>query len=61
MLDRADYRAGWEKKLAWYRSNGVVPVGEGEGSVGALVTTIEGLSAGFDVATVHDVIRKHFS
>ena len=28
MLDRADYRASWEKKLAWYRANGIYPVKE---------------------------------
>ncbi|HET6145565.1 MAG TPA: AAA family ATPase [Candidatus Acidoferrales bacterium] len=58
MLERADYKRSWEKKLAWYRSNGVLPAEEGAGPNGMLVTTTESSSAGFDSAAVQNVIRK---
>jgi hypothetical protein len=41
MLDRAEYRKSWEKKLAWYRANGVLPIDEGAGTNGSLITTSE--------------------
>lgn len=61
MLEREDYRRSWEKKLAWYRSHGVLPAGEGDGPNGMLVTTSESSSGGFDLATVHTIIRKYLS
>jgi hypothetical protein len=60
MLDRADYRSGWQAKLAWYRANGVLPVDEGEGSGGMLVTTTE-TSGAFDASTVQKLIQRHLS
>ena len=48
MLDRADYRKAWERKLAWYRANGVLPVDEGGGLKGTLITTRESTAAPFD-------------
>ena len=60
MLEREDYRRSWEKKLAWYRSQGVLPADEGDGPNGMLVTTSESSSAGFDSSAVQTVIRKQF-
>jgi hypothetical protein len=59
MLEREDYRRSWEKKLAWYRANGVLPPGEGVGSRGLLVTTTESSTAGFDSAAVQKIIHEH--
>jgi hypothetical protein len=59
MLERDDYRRSWEKKLAWYRSHGVLPAGEGDGPNGVLVTTSESRSGGFDSRTVQGMIRKY--
>jgi hypothetical protein len=39
MLHRPSYRRNWEKKLKWYRKNGVLPQEEGGGPKGTLVTT----------------------
>jgi hypothetical protein len=59
MLERSDYRRSWEKKLAWYRANDVLPAEEGGGSGGMLVTTTESSQHGFDVAKVHALINEH--
>lgn len=39
MLNRPDYRARWDKKLIWYREQGILPFDEGGGPNGMLVTT----------------------
>jgi hypothetical protein len=57
MLEREDYRRSWEKKLAWYRSQGVLPADEGAGPNGILVTNSESSSARFDSSAVQDVIN----
>ena len=56
MLDRPDYRLAWEKKLAWYRANGVLPVEEGGGTSGALVTTTESTAKPFDGESIKAAI-----
>jgi hypothetical protein len=61
MLEREDYRRSWEKKLAWYRSQGVLPADEGDGPNGILVTTSESSSAGFDSSAVQTVIHKYLN
>lgn len=61
MLEREDYRRSWEKKLAWYRAQGVSPAGERVGVNGILVTTTESTTAGFDLSTVQNVIRKYLN
>ncbi|MFL5614834.1 MAG: AAA family ATPase [Gemmatimonadaceae bacterium] len=60
MLDRADYRAGWDAKLAWYRKNGVLPVSEGDGPTGVLLVTTE-TNGGFDMAGVTQLIQQHLT
>jgi hypothetical protein len=59
LLERADYRKSWEKKLAWYREHGILPADEGAGENGTLVTTTESSTAGFDASTVQTVIKKY--
>lgn len=49
MLDRDDYRKGWEWKREWYRANGFV---EGE----TLLTTSEG--PGLDMVPISEVAGK---
>ena len=58
MLERDDYRRSWEKKLAWYRANDVLPAEEGGGTRGMLVTTKESSNAGFDAASVQSAIKR---
>jgi hypothetical protein len=61
MLEREDYRVSWEKKLAWYREQGVLPAGEGDGPNGTLVTTTESSKEGFNIATVKAIIQQHLN
>jgi hypothetical protein len=59
LLERDDYRRSWEKKLLWYRSNGVLPADEGGGPRGLLLITTESSSAGFDSSVVQQLIHEH--
>lgn len=61
LLERGDYRRSWDAKLAWYRANGILPVEEGGGPKGTLVTTTESSTNGFDSTTVHKIIRDHLN
>jgi ATP-dependent exoDNAse (exonuclease V) alpha subunit len=58
MLEREDYRLSWNKKLAWYRSQGVLPADEGGGPNGTLITTTESSKTGFDMPVVKSVISQ---
>jgi hypothetical protein len=58
MLDRPDYKAAWIKKLAWYRANDVLPIEEGGGERGTLVTTTESAAKPLDGGTVNAVIKQ---
>lgn len=58
MLEREDYRKSWEKKLLWYRDNGIKTAEEGDGAQGILVTTTESSKTGFDLAQVQQIIQK---
>ncbi|MGE0132566.1 MAG: AAA family ATPase [Blastocatellales bacterium] len=56
MLDRANYRASWEKKLAWYRANGIYLVSETRAEAPMLVTTTESAGSGLDMAQVKKLV-----
>ncbi len=56
MLDRADYRHAWERKLAWYRANGVLPVDEDSDGEAILVQTTDSTESGFDMSSVKGLI-----
>jgi ATP-dependent exoDNAse (exonuclease V) alpha subunit len=58
MLDRPDYRAGWERKLAWYQANGVHLSGEPQAGSSVLVTTTESPQSGLDMGRVQALIRE---
>jgi hypothetical protein len=58
MLERADYRASWEKKLAWYRANGVHPVAEAKPGAPMLVTTEDSSESGLDMGQVKKLIAE---
>lgn len=60
MLDNEGYRNSWEKKLAWYRSNEVLPEEDGGGSRGMLVTSIGSGLTGFDLSTIKADIDRVF-
>lgn len=56
MLAREDYRQSWEKKLAWYRTNGILPVGEAKSGDPVLVTTTDSAESGLDLMQVKTII-----
>ena len=58
MLDRADYRVSWEKKLAWYRTNGVLPMGEAADGEPLLVTTTDAPGVGIDMVRVKKLLAE---
>jgi hypothetical protein len=58
MLDREDYRASWEKKLAWYRANGIHPASESKSGAPMLVTTADSAENGLDMAQVKKLIAE---
>ncbi len=39
MLDKTVYRRRWRQKLDWYKAVGIVPIEDGGGPVGTLITT----------------------
>jgi hypothetical protein len=59
LLDREDYRRSWEKKLLWYRTQGILPALEDGGPRGMLVTTTESSSGGFDSSMVQRLIQDY--
>lgn len=58
MLERADYRASWEKKLAWYRAHGVHPKDESEDGAPMLVMTTDSSGSGLDMAQINKLISE---
>lgn len=56
MLSTPAYRKRWEKKLRWYRDQGILPVEEGGGENGTLITTSE--ERGFDEPSIRAHLRR---
>ena len=56
MLTNESYRQRWIKKKEWYRENDVLPLEEGGGLNGVLLTTDE--VGGFDTKIIQEVIAK---
>lgn len=57
MLADPGYRRAWERKLAWYKTNGVTPDG---GSRARLVITQDGLNGSIDAAEIKLRFQKVF-
>lgn len=60
MLEKKSYREKWEKKLAWYIRNGVLPESEGGGPNGMLVTSKGSGSTAFNAAEIQEIIQRVF-
>lgn len=58
MLHDPAYRDRWEKKLAWYRAQGVVPDSEGGGENGTLLITRDDVKGGIDSADIERRVKK---
>lgn len=61
MLENAGYRRSWDKKLAWYRANGVLPESEGGGPNGMLVTSTGSGLTGFDLPAIKATVSRLFA
>lgn len=58
LLHRDDYRRSWEKKLEWYRANGVLPHDEGGGPNGTLVITRDEPNGSIDSGKIAKLIQE---
>jgi hypothetical protein len=56
MMSEPAYRRRWQTKLGWYRANGVLPIEEGDGREGVLVTTTE--DKGIDSTAIEKQLRE---
>ncbi len=60
MMHDPEYRARWEKKLAWYRAQDILPYGEGDGSGGTLVVTRDDEQGGIDSGRLEQLVEEVF-
>lgn len=60
MLEKKSYRDEWEKKLAWYIRNGVLPESDGVGLNGMPVTSSDSGSTAFNAVEIQETIRPVF-
>jgi hypothetical protein len=60
MMETEGYRRSWKRKLAWYRSNGVLPEDEGGGPNGTLVTSTGSGLIGFDLPAIKSTVSRVF-
>lgn len=58
MMENPTYRQRWDKKLNEYREEGILPIEEGGGDSGTLLTTKEYLGKGFDSQEIDKCIEK---
>lgn len=58
MLSNPEYHAAWERKLAWYQSNGINLVDESEDRDEILLTTTDSRESGLDMGLVNQMISK---
>lgn len=60
LLGDPEYRARWERKLAWYRDNGILPVEAGGGENGTLIVTQDGENGGISSQEIEDLVTRIF-
>ena len=60
MLMDKDYRERWQRKLEWYRQQDILPIEEGVGKNGTLITTCDSEEGGIKSDEVCGLIRQLF-
>lgn len=60
MLADAGYAERWEKKLEWYRQNGVKLLSDGGGERASLVVTMDDARGGIDGKAIDELIEEIF-
>lgn len=58
MLMDPQYKSRWERKLKWYRDNGVIPWEEGGGPNGALIVTRDTEAGGISSKEIDELINR---
>ena len=58
MLHVPEYERRWNKKLAWYRENGVLPYEEGRGGRGTLIVTRDSENGAISSPEIERIIRE---
>lgn len=61
MLHVPSYKRRWENKLAWYRSNDIIPYEEGGGKRGTLVVTRDAANGSVDSAQIEALLKEVFN
>lgn len=59
MMGQADYVARWERKLAWYKTQGITAWSK-ENPLGRLIITKDSAEGGIDSAAIHDIAEALF-
>ena len=60
LLSNPVYRKRWEKKLAWYQEQGVLPLSDGGGPEGTLVITRDTPKGGIDSTEIEKIMNELF-
>jgi len=60
MLTDRGYKARWEAKQTWYRTNNIKSLEDGGGSCGTLVVTTDDPQTGFDTVEITKIINRLF-
>lgn len=60
MLADPGYEARWQRKVAWYRDQGVLPEQDGGGPAGVLVTTSDDLRGGINSLAIDEMVQRLF-
>lgn len=60
MLANKDYRERWQAKLTWYREQGILPLEEGGGARGILITSSDSEQGGIKSDEVAGLIKQVF-
>ena len=58
MMMDPQYRERWNRKLNWYRENGVLPWNEGEGANGMLIVTRDTEKGGISSKEIDELIKR---
>lgn len=61
MLHDPVYRSKWETKKDWYAGHDILPLGEGGGPAGTLITTEDAANGGIDSQAAEAIIRAELT
>lgn len=59
LMGQADYVARWNRKLEWYKEQGITPWSK-DNPTGRLIVTMDSVDGGIDSAAIHAIAEKLF-